>query len=130
MRIKYTAHKDEPNLMAFPDICCHRRFIASSDMQICFQLQFIKQISYLTPAKLIIKVGVANAIKTLLTTNLRKQFASTETSYNKMSLQKWISKIILEYQWASVETCSLLQMLAFLPTSFQYYTILKYVCSP
>jgi len=36
--------------------------------------------------KLILKVGVANAITNLM--NLRKQLASTETLYNKVSLQK------------------------------------------
>jgi len=36
--------------------------------------------------KLILKVGVTNAIKNLM--NLRKQLASAETLYNKVSLQK------------------------------------------
>jgi len=39
--------------------------------------------------KLILKVGVANAIKNLITMNLRKQLAAAETLfYNEVSLQK------------------------------------------
>jgi len=38
--------------------------------------------------KLILKVGVANAIKYLITINLGKQVASPETLFNKISLQK------------------------------------------
>jgi len=50
--------------------------------------------------KLIIKVGVANAIKNVITMNLRKQLTSAGTFYNEVSLQKLVGKIknISEYQ--------------------------------
>jgi len=38
--------------------------------------------------KLILKVGVTNVIKNLITMNLRKELASGETFYNKVGLQK------------------------------------------
>jgi len=50
--------------------------------------------------KLILKVGVADMIKNFITMNLRKQLASAEILYNKLSLQKCVGKIMtsLDYQ--------------------------------
>ena len=36
----------------------------------------------------ILKVSIANAIKNVITMNLRKRLASAETLYNKLSLEK------------------------------------------
>ena len=73
MIIKYTVHKSEQNSLR-PQTCrCSLAF--SSLNKALVQLQ----------QKPILKVGVANGIKYLITMNLRKLLASVETSYNKVS---------------------------------------------
>jgi len=63
---------------------CHLKFIASCPSIFSSLNKSLVQLHQ----KLILKVGVANAIKSLITINLRKQLASAEKLYNKVSLQK------------------------------------------
>ena len=107
MIIKYTVHKSEQSSLrpqtgaatlssSHPQTCrCAATF--SSLNKALVQLQ----------PKLILKVGVTDAIKHLITMNPRNRLVSAETFNNKVSLQKYVGKMVtnLDYYWASVETC-------------------------
>ena len=69
-------------------MCWQPKFIASTAMQMWPTFSSMNKGIVQLHRKLIPKVGDVNVIINLIAMNLRKQFASAETLYNKVSLQK------------------------------------------
>ena len=86
MRIKYTVHESEQNLL-HPQTCAAT--LSSFHPQTCICAATFSSLNKaLLQQELILKVDVTNMIKNLVTTYLRKRLASVETLSNKISLQK------------------------------------------
>ena len=94
---------------ASTDMCCHIKFIASTDMHIWIHLQFTEQIPCLTSAKADSQTWCRPCNKTFIMTNLRKWLASAETLFKNRFAKLWWVLNIDEHQLKHIY-----QMLAYL----------------
>ena len=115
---------------ASTDMRCDLSFIASTDVQMCSHFQFTEQGPWSTSEKADSRSWCQlNAIKNFIMMN--PSFNSWKiVQQSEPSKIGWQIMTSLQYQWASAETCSPYQMLAFWQNSFQYHDILKYICLP
>jgi len=86
--MKYTVHKSEPNSLG-PQTCAATLYSLHPQTCRCDPTySSLNKALVQLHQKLILEVGVGHGINVLIMMNRRKQLASVETLYNKVSLER------------------------------------------